>query len=130
MELRYIERAELLFAKKGEVYIITGGHLTVFDHSKKFNEPEIVAYYSEGDIIGCNDKDNKISFNPEIWFLSITRVEYVTINENDFNELWNIQNSLEQKAVLNFIKQIDIFEHVSQLTLFRLAFELLKPKIF
>ncbi|KAL4467256.1 hypothetical protein ABPG72_010063 [Tetrahymena utriculariae] len=130
LELRYIEKSELLFAQKGEVYIITGGHLTVFDHSKQFNEPDIVAYYSEGDIIGCDDKDNKISFHPDIWFLSLTRVEYVAINEIDFIDLWNLQNDIHHKSILSFIKQIDIFERVSQLTLYRLAFELLKEKIF
>lgn len=65
----------------------------MFDHSKQFNEPDIVAYYSEGDIIGCEDKDNKISFNPDIWFLSLTRVEYVAMNESDFIDLWNMQNT-------------------------------------
>lgn len=64
--------------------IITGGHLRVHDHSKKYDRPDIVAYYSEGDIIGCDDKDNKLSFRPEIWFVCLTKVEFLEMNENEF----------------------------------------------
>ena len=46
LSIRYIEKNEILFANKGEVFIITAGHLRVLDHSKKFDEPDIVAFYS------------------------------------------------------------------------------------
>lgn len=89
-EVRYKEKNNLMFAKKGEVFVITGGHVQVLDHSKVFSEPEIVAFYSEGDIIGCDEKDNRISFHVDIWFLALTRLEYLVFNEGDFNELWNM----------------------------------------
>ena len=61
------------------VLIIVAGHIAVYDHRQKFNQPDIVAYYSEGDIIGCDDKDNHTSENPDIWFVTLINVEIIEI---------------------------------------------------
>jgi len=60
-KLKKIEDKRVLFPRTDKVYIITAGYIAVYDHRQKFNIPEIIAYYSEGDIIGSSERDNYIS---------------------------------------------------------------------
>jgi hypothetical protein len=72
MKLKKFEDKKVLFPRPDEVYIITAGYIAVYDHRLKFNLPEIIAYYTEGDVIGCNEKDDYISLYPGIWYVTMT----------------------------------------------------------
>jgi hypothetical protein len=128
---KFIEKGTSIFPANNEVLILVAGNIIVYDHRKKFNWPDIVAYYNEGDIIGADDKDNHLSLKPDIWFVTATNVEYISVNKNVFNELWKSHNFfLDKMKILNFIKDLPIFQGVSELTLYKLAFELLNKQNF
>lgn len=81
----------MIFPEPNEVFLIIAGHVVVYDHTKTFNVPDIIAYYNQGDVIGCDDKDNKTSARPDIWFATQTPVEYVSIHRDKFKDMWRIQ---------------------------------------
>lgn len=80
MKFNKFSEKNVLFPKHDEIYIITAGYIAVYDHRKKFNMPDIIAYYTEGDIIGFAEKDNFISTNPDLWFVSLSPVEYIKMS--------------------------------------------------
>lgn len=94
----------MIFPEPHEILIIVTGHVVVYDHTKSFNQPDIIAYYNQGDIIGCQDKDNKTSMRPDIWFATQTQVEYVTIQRDKFKDVWKMQqNKIKMMEKLNFL---------------------------
>lgn len=42
----------MIFPKDGEVIVLSAGTVAVQDHSKQLDKPEVVSYFTEGDIIG------------------------------------------------------------------------------
>lgn len=52
--------------------------------------PDIVSYYTEGDIIGCDDKDNRLGQMPDIWFVALTDVELISVPREQFNHMWKL----------------------------------------
>lgn len=61
MSFNVFEKSKVIFPSQDQVFILTAGHCAVYDHRQDFRIPDIIAYYTEGDIIGCDDKDNHIS---------------------------------------------------------------------
>ena len=78
---------KILFPKQGKVYIILAGYVGVYEHHH-YNIPNIVSFYQEGDIIGCEEKDNNLSCKVNIWFVCNSDVEYICLGKSKFNEMW------------------------------------------
>lgn len=82
---------QLINPSPHEIFIIISGHVTVYDHKQDYMKPRIVAFYKEGDIIGCPERDNSISSEPDIWFVAQTEVEIIIFQRAQFEELWKLQ---------------------------------------
>ena len=54
LQFRTFEKNQVIFPVQDYVYIIVAGHCAVYDHRQNFEMPDIIAYYTEGDIIGCD----------------------------------------------------------------------------
>lgn len=46
MSYNLIEREKLINPKENEIFIIIAGNVQVFDHTKDYEKPDIVSYYS------------------------------------------------------------------------------------
>ena len=58
----------------------------------------MIAYYTEGgDIIGASEKNNYINEYPDIWFISISQVEFLVIPRQSFNEIWKLHQTDREK---------------------------------
>ena len=57
----------------------------------------MIAYYTEGDIIGASEKNNYINEYPDIWFISISQVEFIVIPRQSFNEIWKLHQTDREK---------------------------------
>jgi hypothetical protein len=68
---------------------------------------------------------------PDIWFATQTQVEYVTIQRDKFKEIWKMQqNKSKMMEKLNFLAKNEMFNGISELGLYRFAFELMKEVTF
>jgi len=65
-----IEKEKLINPNADEVYVIISGSVQVFDHSKNYEKPDIVSYYTEGDIIGCDHLENNLSNKANVWLIT------------------------------------------------------------
>lgn len=52
---------------------------------KNFRMPEIIAYYSEGDILKLEDKDRYNLQLLDIWYITSTDLEVFEISKDKFN---------------------------------------------
>ena len=62
------KKYDVIFPDPLNIYIITAGHVIVYDHRENFDQPKVIAFYGPGDIVGAPALDNGISTNPEVWF--------------------------------------------------------------
>lgn len=60
----------MLYPPHDDVLIIVAGTVVIYDHSENFTQPKIVSNYKNGDIIGCEDLENYISYKPDLWFIT------------------------------------------------------------
>lgn len=42
------------------INLLYNKNIAIYNHQQDYRMPDIVSYYTEGDIIGCDDKDNKL----------------------------------------------------------------------
>ncbi|KAL4431885.1 hypothetical protein ABPG74_012697 [Tetrahymena malaccensis] len=131
MKFSTVPKKKIIFPKANEVLVIVAGHILVQDHINNLEHPDIISYFSEGDIIGFEEKDNGLCTIPDIWFASQTEVETLSFPKSTFVDLWKKHSfNLIKMQILNFIQQIPIFNGVSELTLYRLAFEIITTQTF
>ncbi|CAD8091163.1 unnamed protein product [Paramecium sonneborni] len=128
MKLIVVEKDNVIFPKENEVHIIVAGNVNVYDHRVQYKRPDIIANYKQGDILGCPDKDNGLCNISDIWFLTQTRLELISIQKNYFEELWEAQQQMEGIELLTRLQQLSIFKGVSILTLYKLVYELMEKK--
>ncbi|CAD8158274.1 unnamed protein product [Paramecium pentaurelia] len=126
MKLIVVEKDNVIFPKENEVHIIVAGNVNVYDHRVQYKRPDIIANYKQGDILGCPDKDNGLCNISDIWFLTQTRLELISIQKNYFEELWEAQQQMEGIELLTRLQQLSIFKGVSILTLYKLVYELMQ----
>ncbi|CAK76634.1 unnamed protein product (macronuclear) [Paramecium tetraurelia] len=128
MKLIVVEKDNVIFPKENEVHIIVAGNVNVYDHRVQYKRPDIIANYKQGDILGCPDKDNGLCNISDIWFLTQTRLELISIQKNYFEELWEAQQQMEGIELLTRLQQLSIFKGVSILTLYKLVYELMEKR--
>lgn len=79
--LKILDKDSLLFSRDKEVLIVAEGSLIVNDHRGNFEQPKISAYYKSGDLIGTDHLENNLSNKPDIWFISQTKIEYISMDK-------------------------------------------------
>lgn len=60
MVFNIVPKRKIVFPKSNEVVVIAAGTILVQDHISKLEQPDIISYYGEGDIIGFEEKDNNL----------------------------------------------------------------------
>lgn len=80
----------------------------------------------QGDILGCPDKDNGLCNISDVWFVTQTPIEIISIQKHHFEDLWKAQIQSDGQDLYSRLQRIRIFQGVSKLTLHKLSYEMLK----
>ena len=127
---RKVFKDEVLFPQK-EVIFMIGGTVIIYDHSKDFETPQIVSYYVGGDLIGCEALENNISKIPDYWCICQTsQVEFIQMDKAIFPDFWKAQYTLDREQRCWNLRSLQIFKNVSDLTVYKLAYELMEEVNF
>ncbi|KAL4495636.1 hypothetical protein ABPG72_014105 [Tetrahymena utriculariae] len=130
LEHKLLEKEKLINPPDDEIYIIISGCVQVFDHSKNYEKPDIVSYYTEGDIIGCDQLENDLCKKPNVWLISQTPIEYIKMNKNMFFDLWKGQYSLEGEKITSLLRNCPMFKGISEISMLKLSYELVSMEEF
>ncbi|KRX00720.1 Cyclic nucleotide-binding protein [Pseudocohnilembus persalinus] len=148
LKFKSCNKNQIMHSQLGTSLIIISGLVLIYDHTQQFDKPQIVAQYSKGkntiyfqfyydifinigDIICGNEYENYISLQANVWMIAQSdKVEYLEIEYKRFKELWKSQETVDGETILQTLKHLKLFQGVSELTLYKLAYELIEIKEF
>jgi hypothetical protein len=87
-----------------------------------------LAQLSEGDIINPGRLDNNLIDNYQVWFKCDTQVECIAMARPQFEPFWKAQVSFGKETLYLIIKRIPLFKDVSEVTMHKIVYELLKTE--
>ena len=131
--LEHFPSSKIIFKDKQSeenVFIIINGVIQVKDHSCAIETPKTQSQLSEGDIINPGDLDGNQQNNYQIWFKCETPVEYIMMRRNIFQSFWKAQTSFGKETLYLIIKRIPLFQCVSEVTMHKMVYELLKIETY
>eukprot|EP00826_Nyctotherus_ovalis_P046412 TRINITY_DN5240_c0_g2_i1.p1 TRINITY_DN5240_c0_g2~~TRINITY_DN5240_c0_g2_i1.p1 ORF type:complete len:232 (+),score=25.77 TRINITY_DN5240_c0_g2_i1:455-1150(+) len=75
----------LLFLDESTVAVILQGKVSIYSHIKDLDNPDVIAEYGPGSIIGNSSTDNGVSRYAEYWVYANTELELCIFLKENFN---------------------------------------------
>jgi hypothetical protein len=69
--------------------VIISGAVIIRSHAKSLGrEPEMIAKYTSGDVLGLKEIDNGITTDLDNWVMTISPLEVIWLDKEDMRILW------------------------------------------
>jgi len=129
IQVEKFKAGDVIYLRKGIVYVIISGSVFLKDHSAHFLSPKVISHLREGDIIGYDTIDNNIYRQVENWLICHSNVEVWTIKKPDFENIWEAQKTLSKNVFADSLYDTVIFKRTAPQTLFKLAYDMAKREV-
>lgn len=130
-DLRVVKRHNLLFLEPDQCAIVVNGNLNLFSHKNNVATPTLQAVLTPGDVIGIEQIDNGWSRDTHSWIIAYKDVDILVLNIDYVNYLWDkMKRGSEVTKIIESLRNTAWFKHMSEQSLYTLAFDLLYFKKF
>ena len=131
VDLRVIQKHNLLFLEPDQCAIVINGNLNLFSHEHDVATPTLQAIYTPGDIIGNSSIDGGWSRNTHSWIIAYKECDVLVMNTEYVNYLWDrMKSSSEVCFIAERLQNEDWFKKLTEQSIYTIAFDLLYYKDF